>query len=125
MILVLLLASLGTLFFDNARARANDTGRNLSQQSDLMKEKGDISLLLMLEDSAKILVDPKDNVFYSWEKRINDSIVINVTVANITSLFGLSFKLYFNSSLLTCTSFIENLFHVVTPQSFLGQHLAN
>lgn len=114
---VLLLASVGTVFFDNAIVRTNEAKRNLLSRSDLMKEKADISLPRVSEDSAKILVDPRGNVFYSWEKRINDTIVINVTVANITRLFGLSFTLYFNSSLVTCTSFIEHLFHSVTPPS--------
>lgn len=117
MITALLLACTGISLFDNVTARTDEAGMSLLQQSALMKEKGDVSLLHVSVDTAKILVDPKDNVYYSWEKRINDIIGINVTVANITGLFGLSFKLYFNSSLLKCTSFIENLFRSVTPPS--------
>ena len=116
-ILILVLASLETMFLGDVTARTNEIRKNLLNQSGLPMEKEDITLLRSLQGSAKILVDPNDNVFYSWEKRINDSIVINVTGANITGLFGLSFKLYFDSSLITCTSLTENLFHTVTPQS--------
>lgn len=114
---VFLLASVGAVFFDNAIARTNEAERNLLQPSDLMKEKADVSSSRVSEDSAMILVDPRDNVFYSWEKRVNNMIMINVTVANMTRLFGLSLTLYFNNSLVTCTGFIENLFHSVTPPS--------
>jgi hypothetical protein len=116
MITVLLIAITAMLLFD-VTARTNEAGRNLLKQSVLMEENAYVSLLCVSGDSGKILVDPKDNVYYSWEKRMNDTIVINVTVANMAGLCGLSFKLYFNGSLLMCTGFIENLFHTVTPQS--------
>ena len=116
MIIVLLIAIIAMLLFD-VTARTNVAGRNLLQQYALVEENAYVSLLYVSGDSGKISVDPRDNVYYSWEKRMNDTIVINVTVSNMTGLCGLSFNLYFNSSLLTCTGFIENLFHTVAPQS--------
>ena len=67
------------------------------------------------QPDAKVFVDPKDNIYYTYEKGINDTIQINVTIANMTGLAGLEFKLEWDSSLLNATDMVENLFATVTP----------
>jgi hypothetical protein len=64
---------------------------------------------------AKVFVDPKDNVFYTWQKGVNDTIEINVTIANMSLIAGVEFKLSWDPTLLNCTSMVENLFATVTP----------
>lgn len=67
----------------------------------------------MLADGATIFVDPEKTVFTS--ATVGTSFQINVTIANITGLYGLDFKLAYNSTLVTCTSFVENMFTTLTP----------
>jgi hypothetical protein len=62
---------------------------------------------------AKVFIDPPKTELYG--KAVGDTFAVNVTVANITGLCGLEFKLYWNSSLLNCTSMQENLYKTVTP----------
>jgi Dockerin type I domain len=112
LITAIMLANLGVLFFGSVNAQENEILGTLSKQPMLSQEGFSVG-----DDIVGILVDPKDNVFYTWEKRVNDTITINVTVANIAGLAGLNFEMYFNSSLIRCTDFEENLFHTVTPQS--------
>jgi hypothetical protein len=65
--------------------------------------------------SAKVFVDPKDNIFPPPYLGVGDTFTVNVAVANITGLCGLEFKLYWDPTLLECTKMEENLFKTVTP----------
>jgi hypothetical protein len=114
LIVAIMLATPGTVLFRSFGKNEVEVPETQSKQPMLIQQ--DFQCLSAIEGTL-IMVEPKNNVFYTWEKRLNDSITINVRVANITGLFGLTFKMYFNSSLLRCTDFSENLFHTVTPES--------
>ncbi len=113
-IVVIMLATPGTILLRGFGENEVEISETQSKQPTLVQQN--FRCLSTIEDSV-IMVEPKDNMFYTWEKRLNDSITINITVANITGLFGLSFRMYFNSSLIRCTGFEENGFHVMTPIS--------
>lgn len=117
-ILLLIIATVLSVF-DTSVGANNFTGSAIHKTAFRQSNMG-VLPLRAFEDSAKILVDPKDSIYYTWEKRLNDTIAVNVTVANMTGLCGLEFKLYYNSSVLVCTGLTENLFHTVTPQSSWG-----
>jgi len=40
------------------------------------------------QTEAKLFVEPQNNIFDTSVKTVGDTIIINVTVANITGLFG-------------------------------------
>lgn len=63
--------------------------------------------------TAEILIDPQQTVLTNVN--VGASFKINVTLANITGLAGLEFQVHWNSSLLSCTGFTENLFAAITP----------
>lgn len=57
------------------------------------------------EDTAKLYVDPpKSKVL------VGETFTINVTVANVTNLYGWEFKLYYNNTMLNGTSISEGDF---------------
>jgi len=64
----------------------------------------------------KLFVEPKDNIYSTTEKGVGDTITINVTVANITGLFGVQFELKWNSTLLKGVSMEEVLYTTLTPE---------
>jgi len=68
-------------------------------------------------NGATVFVDPKDNTFPPPPMGVGSTFKVNVTVANITGLAGLSFKLRWDPTLLNCTAIQEILFHTVTPEA--------
>jgi len=66
-------------------------------------------------NGAEVFVDPKDNIFPPPSLNVGDTFTVNVTLANITGLMGLQFKLQWDSALLHGVSMVENLFETVTP----------
>ena len=64
---------------------------------------------------AKLFVEPQNNTYYTSVKTVGDTIVINVSVANITGLFGVEFKLSWDPTLLKGVSMEDVLFATLTP----------
>ena len=64
---------------------------------------------------AKLFVEPQNNTYYTSVKTVGDTIVINVSVANITDLFGVEFKLSWDPTLLKGVSMQEVLYSTLTP----------
>jgi len=56
-------------------------------------------------DTAKLYVDPSKS-----KVLVGESFTINVTVANVTNLYGWEFKLYYNNTMLNGTSISEGEF---------------
>jgi len=71
-------------------------------------------------DDPKVFIDPKDSIYYTSEKGIDDTIQINLTIANTTGIMGFQFEIRWNSSLLVGESMVENLYATVTPPSEIG-----
>jgi len=67
------------------------------------------------QPEAKLFVEPQNNIFNTSVKTVGDTIVINVTVANITGLFGVEFKLSWDPTLLKGVSMQEVLYSTLTP----------
>jgi len=63
----------------------------------------------------ELFVEPQDNIFDTWMKKVNDTVIINVTVANVTNLCGVQFKLRWDPALLKGVSMEEVLFSTLTP----------
>lgn len=68
-------------------------------------------------NGAVIFVDPKDNIFPPPSMGVGDTFTVNVSIANITGLGGLSYKLSWNATLLELTTVTEVLYHTVTPEA--------
>lgn len=66
-------------------------------------------------ETPTMLVDPAQAIFTGAP--VGTQFQLNVTIANITNLVGLEFKLSWNATLLSCVSFTENLFATVTPEA--------
>jgi hypothetical protein len=114
--LVLLLTAIAIASVFQIGAGVNDFKRIVLVPTVFQQRNIDFSPLLVSEDS-KVFVQPKDSIYYAWEKRMNDTLSISVMIANMTSLKGLSFKLTWDPELLDCTSITENLFQTVTPNA--------
>jgi len=114
--LVLLLTAIAIASVFQIEAGVNDFKRIVLVPTVFQQRNIDFSPLLVSEDS-KVFVQPKDSIYYAWEKRMNDTLSITVMTANMTSLKGLSFKLTWDPQLLACTSITENLFQTVTPNA--------
>ncbi len=67
------------------------------------------------EGDPELFVEPQENIFDTDTMSIGDTFSFNVTVANITMLFGVQFKVYWNDTLLRCVDMIELLFSELTP----------
>jgi hypothetical protein len=66
------------------------------------------------DGTAKMFVEPPQSIFTT--ATVGTTFQVNASIANITGLAGLEFKLFWNASLLSCTNLTENLFTTVTPQ---------
>ena len=67
--------------------------------------------------TATIFVDPPQTILST--ATVGTTFNVNVSIANITMLAGLEFKMSWDASLLSCTNLTEKLFHTVTPPSDL------
>jgi len=66
-------------------------------------------------NGAKVFVDPASIITDTAQNPVNSTIQVNVTIANMTGLYGLEFKMRWNSSLLTGVSMEDLLFGDVPP----------
>jgi len=66
-------------------------------------------------NGAKVFVDPASIITDTAQNPVNSTIQVNVTIANMTGLVGLEFKMRWNSSLLTGVSMEDLLFSDVPP----------
>jgi hypothetical protein len=65
--------------------------------------------------SPTLFVDPAQTVVNA--PTVGTTFQVNVTVANITSMFGAQYILSWNATLMACTNFTEYLYHKITPAS--------
>jgi hypothetical protein len=66
-------------------------------------------------EEAKVFVDPLDTVLQSPPLVSGSTFTVNVSIANITGLVGVQFRLSWDPTLLRCQDMQEVLFHTVTP----------
>src|SRR4030042_3145843 len=79
---------------------------------------GFAAILPVKAASGIIHVDPASNIVSSPPVGIGSTFTVDVTVANITGLAGLSFDFAWDPTLLKVNSMTEVLFHTVTPSAF-------
>ncbi len=78
-------------------------------------------------NGGAIYVDPTNNIFPPPDGfGVGSTFVVNVTVANITGLAGLSFDFAWDPTLIKVNSMTEVLFNTVTPSAFASNiwHIA-
>jgi len=79
---------------------------------------GFAAILPVKAASGVIYVDPANSIFSSPPVGVGDTFVVDVTVANITGLAGLSFDFAWDPTLLKVNTMTEVLFHTITPSAF-------
>jgi hypothetical protein len=79
---------------------------------------GFAAILPVKAADGQIYVDPASSIFSSPPVAIGSTFSVDVTVANITGLAGLSFDFAWDPTLLKVNSMTEVLFHTVTPSAF-------
>jgi hypothetical protein len=60
-----------------------------------------------------VFVDPPQTILTNAV--VGDTFDVNVSIANVTNIGGLQFRLEWNTSLLNCTKMSEVFFHTLTP----------
>lgn len=63
--------------------------------------------------AAPFFIDPPQTILTNAV--VGTTFDVNVTIANVTNVGGVQFRLEWNSSLMNCTSFKEVFFHTLTP----------
>lgn len=79
---------------------------------------GFAAILPVKAASGVIYVDPANSIFSSPPVGVGSTFTVDVTVANITGLAGLSFDFAWDPTLLKVNTMTEVLFHTVTPSAF-------
>jgi hypothetical protein len=72
-------------------------------------------LRIRAAEEAKVFVDPSNTVLQSPPLVSGNTFTVNVSIANITGLVGVQFRLTWDPTLLRCQDIQEVLFHTVTP----------
>ena len=69
----------------------------------------------VLAQGQTIYVDPPVNIFYTNTTAVNSTFSINVTLRDAADVAGAQFRLGWNSSVLSCESFVLPSGHFMDP----------